>query len=135
MSWFDILTFEKLYLLKKGPIFVGSYATQNKLIQKTTCWHQFFRQKWAFPRLSTPVLHMCGHTNRHNPQITNYLTNKFNQFNEVISNLSMNKESRTIYQASFGIIHKILSGSTFWLRDHPYITKSHWIIGQFNHLL
>ena len=62
MYWFDILTFEKLYLLKKGPIFVGSYAIQNKLIQKSIHWHQLFRQKWAFPRLSTSVLHKCGHT-------------------------------------------------------------------------
>ena len=63
MFWFDISTSEKLYLVKKGPIFVGSYATQNKVIPKTLCWHQLFRHKWAFPRLSTSVLHKCGHTN------------------------------------------------------------------------
>ena len=65
MSWFDLFTFEKLYSLKKGPIFVGSYAIQNKLIQKSICSHQLFRQIWAFPRLSTPVLHKCGHTIHH----------------------------------------------------------------------
>ena len=62
MSWFDLFTFEKLYLLKKGPIFVGSYAIQNKLSQKSICSHQLFRQKGAFPRLSTSVLHKRGHT-------------------------------------------------------------------------
>ena len=67
MSWFDLFTFEKLYLLKKGPIFVGSYAIQNKLIQKSICWHQLFMQKWALSRLSTTVLHKCGHTTEGDP--------------------------------------------------------------------
>ena len=61
MPWFNSSTFEKLYFLKMGPIFADSYATQNKPIKKTICWHQLFRQKWAFSRLSTSVLHKCGH--------------------------------------------------------------------------
>ena len=72
MPWFNSSTFEKLYFLKMGPIFAGSYATQNKPIKKTVCWHQLFRQKWAFFRLSTFVLHKCGHTSEYafrNPTI------------------------------------------------------------------
>ena len=45
-----------------GPIFVVSYATQNKSNEKIICWHQLLRHKWAFSRLSTTVLHKCGHT-------------------------------------------------------------------------
>ena len=60
-TFYRNVTFEKLYLPKKGPHFVGSYATQNKLSQKTICWQQLFRQKWAFFRMSTSVLHKCGH--------------------------------------------------------------------------
>ena len=64
MPWFHSSTFEKLYFLKMGPIFAGSYATQNMPIKKTICWYQLFWQKWAFSRLSTSVLHKCSHTIR-----------------------------------------------------------------------
>ena len=83
MPWFYSSTFEKLYFLKMGPIFAGSYATQNKPIKKTICWHQLFRQKWAFSRLSTYVLHKCGHTKGHLKQsesIEMAMTHKNMQF-------------------------------------------------------
>ena len=79
MSWFDFFTFEKLNLLKKGPIFVGSYATQYQLIQNNISWHQLLRQKWAFPRLSTSVLHKCGHT------IDDILQSRFFKFFSILS--------------------------------------------------
>ena len=44
------------------PIFVGSYATQIKSVNKTICWHQLFRQKLPLSRLSTSVLYKYGHT-------------------------------------------------------------------------
>ena len=34
MPRFDLFTFERTYLLKKGPIFVGSCAIRYKLVQK-----------------------------------------------------------------------------------------------------
>ena len=64
-SWLDEFTFEKLYLLKKGPIFVFPYPNQNKTFEKNICWHLLFRQKWTFSNLSKSVLHKCGHTNMH----------------------------------------------------------------------
>ena len=31
----------RVYLLKKGLVFISSYATQNKPIKKTIYWHKF----------------------------------------------------------------------------------------------
>ena len=53
----------KVHFLKKGPIFVVSCASKNNSNEKYICWHQLFRQKWAFCRVSTTVLYNCGHTN------------------------------------------------------------------------
>ena len=64
MPWFGRVTFEKLYFLKMDPIFVVSCATKNKSNRKIICWQQLLRHRWAFSRLSTTVLHKCGHTNR-----------------------------------------------------------------------
>ena len=49
MLW--LIHFWKALFSKKGPIFVKSRTTQNKTVKKTICWHQLFRQKWAFSRL------------------------------------------------------------------------------------
>ena len=70
MPWFNSSTFKKLYFLKMGLIFASSYATQNKPIKKTIYWHQLFRQKWAFSRLSSSMLHRCGHTKQEKQQET-----------------------------------------------------------------
>ena len=80
-----LIDFWKTLFTKIGPYFCGSYPIQNKLIQKSICWHQLFRQKWAFPRLSTSVLHKCGHTKLHS-----YFMLKPNTSDKVYSAISIN---------------------------------------------
>ena len=122
MPWFNSSTFEKLYFLKMGPIFAGSYATQNKPIKKTICWHQLFRQKWAFSRLSTSVLHKCGHTSK---GVFIYITWYLWTYLHLI-------QLRWVYQESFlnlFLIHSVLVNHNSWSNFHTDVSlqwkKSH----------
>ena len=58
MIW--LIHLGKTLFSKKGPYFCRIMHNPKQYPWKNICWHQLFRQKWAFSRLSTTMLHKHG---------------------------------------------------------------------------
>ena len=61
LIWF--IHFWKTLFTKKGPYFCRLICNPKQGYLKIYLLTSTFRQKWAFSRMSTTVLHKCGHTN------------------------------------------------------------------------